>query len=65
MGLVDVAVGLLDARSGAGAEEVLDWWCGRVSFAADGMHNGLVEGLEQGLRDWERRRIEGNDDALC
>jgi len=64
-GLVDVAVGLLDARSGARAEEVLDWWCRRVSFAEDGMHKGLVEGLELGMRDWELRRIEGNDDVPC
>jgi hypothetical protein len=61
--VVDVAVGLLDTRSGARAEEVLDWWYGRVSFADDGMHWGLVEGSELGLRDWERRRIESNEDA--
>ncbi|KAH7396200.1 Mss4-like protein, partial [Pyrenochaeta sp. MPI-SDFR-AT-0127] len=33
--LIDVAVGLLDASSGARAEELLAWWPGRVSFRED------------------------------
>ena len=33
------------------------------SFAEDGVHRGLVEGLELGLRDWDSRRIDGIDGA--
>jgi hypothetical protein len=51
-GLVDVAVGLLDAESGARAEETLSWWIGRVSFSEVAVHRGLVEGLEGGLMEW-------------
>tara|TARA_R110002003_G_scaffold534_5_gene20220 strand:- start:11956 stop:12882 length:927 start_codon:yes stop_codon:yes gene_type:complete len=54
-GLVDVAVGLLDAGSGARAEEVLAWWTGRVSFAEDAVHRGLVAGLERGLEEWAEK----------
>ena len=48
--LVDVAVGLLDAPSGARAEEMLAWWTGRVSFEEHALHMGLVKGLKDGLR---------------
>lgn len=51
--LVDVAVGLLDAESGARAEEVLAWWPGRVSFREYALNRGLITGLEEGLREWE------------
>jgi hypothetical protein len=54
-GLVDVAVGLLDAGSGARAEEVLAWWTGRVSFAEEAVHRGLVAGLERGLEEWAEK----------
>ncbi|KAF2467927.1 uncharacterized protein BDR25DRAFT_374247 [Lindgomyces ingoldianus] len=58
--IVDVAVGLLDAGSGALAQELLAWWPGRVSFCEEGINKGLVGGLEEGLRDWaERRKGEG------
>ncbi|CAO2647432.1 Nn.00g083540.m01.CDS01 [Neocucurbitaria sp. VM-36] len=60
VGLVDVAVGLLDAESGARAEEVLAWWTGRVSFEEDGLNRGLVRGLEEGLKEWARRN-EGKE----
>lgn len=53
--LVDVAVGLLDAPSGARAEEILAWWTERVSFREDAPHKGLVFGLEQGLHEWSRK----------
>ncbi|KAL7621188.1 hypothetical protein AAE478_008505 [Parahypoxylon ruwenzoriense] len=67
--IVDVSVGLLDAREGARAESWLDWWTERVSFAEDAGNGrvgsvarwaeGLVENLEGGLRRWgEERRLE-------
>ncbi|KAF2827109.1 hypothetical protein CC86DRAFT_323020 [Ophiobolus disseminans] len=49
--LVDVAVGLLDAPSGARAEEILAWWAGRVSFEENALHKGLASGLQGGLRE--------------
>lgn len=55
-GLVDVAVGLLDARSGARAEELLSWWSDRVSFEEDAVHRGLVGGLKRGLKEWAEKR---------
>jgi hypothetical protein len=53
--LVDVAVGLLDAGSGARAEEVLAWWTGRVSFGEHALNKGLIEGLGKGIREWGER----------
>lgn len=53
--LIDVAVGLLDAESGARAEEWLAWWVGRVSFMEMAMNKGLVGGLGKGLCDWAGR----------
>jgi hypothetical protein len=55
--LIDVAVGLLDARSGARAEDILAWWPGRVSFREEASNKGLVEGLEKGLANWAERNI--------
>ncbi|KAF2703068.1 hypothetical protein K504DRAFT_474304 [Pleomassaria siparia CBS 279.74] len=54
-GLIDVAVGLLDAPSGARAEELLAWWSGRVSFEEFAQNRHLVRGLEDGLKDWATR----------
>ncbi|KAH7135457.1 Mss4-like protein [Dendryphion nanum] len=53
--LVDVAVGLLDAEDGTRAEERLVWCAERVSFGEEGVHRGLVGGLESGLRVWGKR----------
>ncbi|KAK7189794.1 duf636 domain protein [Paraphaeosphaeria sporulosa] len=53
--IVDVAVGLLDAGSGARAEEVLAWWAGRVSFREYALNMKLIEGLENGLQEWGER----------
>jgi hypothetical protein len=50
--IVDVAVGLLNAKSGAKAEELLAWWPTRVSFEEDGLNKGLIRGLEDGLKEW-------------
>jgi len=47
---VDVAVGLLDAPEGTRAEEWVKWHDERVSFAEMGRSEGLVRGLEDGLR---------------
>ncbi|KAH8731729.1 Mss4-like protein [Phaeosphaeriaceae sp. PMI808] len=60
-GLVDVAVGLLDAKSGARAEERLAWWPRRVSFREFAIHEELVRSLEGGLRDW----AETSDGREC
>jgi hypothetical protein len=60
-GLVDVAVGLLDAPSGARAEELLAWWPGRVSFEEFALNRSLVRGLEDGLKGWAGR----NKGATC
>ena len=53
--LVDVAVGVLDAESGARAEEWLVWWTGRVSYAEEALNRVLVESLERGLKEWAKR----------
>lgn len=55
-GLIDIAVGLLDAESGAKAEELLKWWTSRVSFEEFAMNKSLIKALGEGLEDWERRR---------
>lgn len=47
--LIDVAVGLLDAASGARAEEWLFWGKERVSFGEDAPIRGLVDALGKGL----------------
>ena len=52
--LVDVAVGLIDEPSGARAEELLAWWTDRVSFKEFALNKALVEGLEEGLKEWGR-----------
>ncbi|KAJ9649518.1 hypothetical protein H2199_000293 [Coniosporium tulheliwenetii] len=51
-GLLDVAVGLLDADSGVRAEEWVEWWTGRVSFGEEGLNGSLVDALGEGLRKW-------------
>ncbi|KAF2685042.1 hypothetical protein K458DRAFT_417143 [Lentithecium fluviatile CBS 122367] len=58
--IVDVAVGLLDAKSGARAEDLLAWWPGRVSFEEEALNKGLINGLGIGLKEWARRN-DGNE----
>ncbi|KAF2105654.1 Mss4-like protein [Lophiotrema nucula] len=53
--LIDVAAGLLDATSGARAEEWLAWWPERVSFAEKAQNKELIAGLEEGLKKWAHR----------
>ncbi|KAJ8118911.1 hypothetical protein OPT61_g193 [Boeremia exigua] len=55
-GLIDVAVGLLDAKSGARAEELLSWWTDRVSFEEFAVNRTLTQGLHAGLKGWEERK---------
>jgi hypothetical protein len=40
--LVDVAVGLLDAETGARAEEWLEWWADRISCEELGINKVLL-----------------------
>ncbi|MCJ1290330.1 hypothetical protein MMC34_001866 [Xylographa carneopallida] len=54
--LVDVSVGLLNAGSGARAEEWLEWWTGRVSFQELAQNKSLIEKLAAGLKDWGIRK---------
>jgi hypothetical protein len=56
--LLDVAVGLLDAPEGARAENWLEWCTSRLSFREDavGRAGSLVEGIEQGLREFGKRK---------
>ncbi|KIW08031.1 uncharacterized protein PV09_00975 [Verruconis gallopava] len=51
--LIDVAAGLLDAPSGARAEEWLQWdLADRVSFKEDAHNTHLADALEKGLVQW-------------
>jgi hypothetical protein len=52
--LVDVSVGLLDAESGARAEEWLEWVTGRVSFSEETHNKALTDALQAGLDEWKR-----------
>jgi hypothetical protein len=54
-GLIDVAAGLLDAESGARAEELLEWGTERVSFEEFAVNRHLVAALGEGLKDWKLR----------
>lgn len=45
-----MAVGLLEAGSGARAEEWLEWWRERVSFMEEARDGEVVRGLVDGLR---------------
>lgn len=58
--LIDVSVGLLQAREGARAESLLEWWRDRCSFAEDAgldrkgwvkdWAEALIQGLEEGMK---------------
>lgn len=49
-GVVDVSVGLLRAKTGARAEDWLEWATGRVSFAEEAKNEKLIAMLERSLR---------------
>lgn len=53
--LLDVSVGVLDADSGARAEEWLEWEKGRVSFREDVHNTSLLEALEEGMSKWTQK----------
>ena len=57
--VIDVAVGLLNAESGARAEEWLDWCTDRVSFEEDAPNNAFVDALKDGLLAWGVSREHG------
>ena len=42
---MDVAVGLLDVKSGAWTEELLAWWPHSVSFSECALNKDLIDGL--------------------
>ena len=48
--LIDVSVGLLRSKSGARAEDLLEWETGRVSFKEEALDQELVTSLELGLQ---------------
>ena len=48
--LIDVSAGLINARSGARAEEMLEWATQRVSFEEEAQNKALVAKLGAGLK---------------
>ena len=54
--LIDVSVGLLDAATGARAEEWLEWAIERVSFEECAQNTRLVSAVSAGLRKWAGAR---------
>lgn len=61
--LIDVAVGLLDAGSGARAEELLEWATERVSFQEDAQNEDLIAKLGQGIKAWANSKAPMNPEA--
>ena len=57
--LIDVSVGLLRSKSGARAEDLLEWETGRVSFKEEALDQELVTSLELGLQAVKSRNVEG------
>ena len=55
-GLIDVSTGLLDAESGARAEELLEWATAKVSFQGDAQNLAFITTLGEGLRKWGARK---------
>ena len=56
----DVAVGLLQAESGARAEEWF-WWDAEVSLGEEAVDRGLVRMLEEGLKSWKEGGRDHNE----
>lgn len=61
-GLIDVAVGLLDAPEGSRAESWLEWATEKVSFREDAEHRSksLLEAAERGLGEWGKT-VQGRE----
>lgn len=57
--LVDVSAGLLIAKTGARAEELLEWATARVSFQEESHNKTLIARLGERLRDY------GNERPVC
>ena len=55
-GLIDVSVGLMEAASGARAEEWLVWATTRISFQELAQNKPLTKALGVGLEEWGRNR---------
>ena len=54
-GLIDVSTGLLEADSGARAEELLEWATAKVSFQEDAQNRAFIAELGEGLGKWSAR----------
>ncbi|SLM36194.1 Mss4-like [Lasallia pustulata] len=54
--LIDVSVGLLEADTGARAEEWLDWCTERVSFEEYAQSKSMISNLSKGLKAWGKER---------
>jgi hypothetical protein len=50
--VVDVAVGILDAESGARAEDWLEWRAGKLSWHALALNKTLADAVRDGAREW-------------
>lgn len=50
--LIDVSVGLMDAKEGARAESWLEWWANRISFEEAAQNKDLTSRLGAGLMYW-------------
>ncbi|KAB8255288.1 Mss4-like protein [Aspergillus pseudonomiae] len=54
--VIDVSVGLLQSNHGTRAEELLEWYPGRVSFAEMAGDPPLMQRLESGLKGWSEKQ---------
>ncbi|KAG6997508.1 hypothetical protein G7Y79_00040g076730 [Physcia stellaris] len=55
--LIDVSAGLLEAESGARAEELLEWATARVSFQEEAQNKALIEMLREGLAKQAQKEL--------
>jgi hypothetical protein len=53
--MIDVAIGLLDAPSGARAEDWVSWRKKGPSYGEDGVNKKLVKELTEGYLKWVNR----------
>jgi hypothetical protein len=56
--LIDVAVGIMDAESGARAEDWLEWRLSKLSYKEDALNKALAQAVEDGSREWNRENEE-------
>ena len=54
--LIDVSAGLMEAPSGARAEEWLEWKTERVSYTEFAQNRKLIGMLEEGLKEYQKTR---------